>query len=186
MGLKVITPPAAAITITDLRLHLRNEGLSADDSLILGYLAAAQEFAQHYTGISIGTQTLELALDAFPVGAIALPQGPATAVTTITHIDTAGALQTTSSALYALDDYSAQPSVKLTYGSAWPATRATPNAVKVRYVAGAATIPKAVISALLLMVGHLYENREEVAPADLKEIPVGAKALLDTVRVWSM
>jgi hypothetical protein len=54
--------------------------------------------------------------------------------------------------------------------------------VKVRYVAG--DLPAAVKSALLLTVGHLFENREASAPIALQELPLGVKSLLDTVKVW--
>jgi uncharacterized phiE125 gp8 family phage protein len=185
MAIKVITPPAAAIDIATLRLHLRTDAGAPDDSLILGYLAAAQELAQHYTGIAIGAQMLELALDAFPSGAIPLPVGPATTITSITYLDSAGALQTVSSSLYALDDYGRASTVGLAFNAAWPTSRAIANAVKVKYAAGSGTVPAAVLTSLMLMVGHFYENREEVAPADLREVPMGAKALLDTVRAWS-
>ena len=53
-------------------------------------------------------------------------------------------------------------------------------------VAGAATLNDAVRSALLLMVGHLYANREAVGPGNLTQVPLGVNALLDTVRSWSV
>ncbi|MDM0024081.1 head-tail connector protein [Variovorax saccharolyticus] len=182
MGVKVITAAAQAIPTADLRAHCNS--VAADDALLVGFCLAAQGYAEHYTGRSIGSQTLELALDEFPAGAIELPQGPVTGITSIKYIDSAGTEQTLSGTLYALDDYGIQcwgvPKVDTT----WPATMAAANAVKVLYVAGA--LPPAVRAALLLIVGNLYENREQsIVGTIVSELPLGVKSLLDTVKVWS-
>ena len=155
--------------------------------MVQALLAAAREYAEHYTQRSIGAQTLELALDSFPSSppGIELPLGAAT-LTSIKYVDTALVEQTISNTLYTLDDYSdkhwAIPA------SVWPTPADVANAVKVRYVTPAA-IPAAGRAALLLLVSHLYQNREAVnvergvVPA---EVPFGVKALLDTFRKWSM
>jgi hypothetical protein len=36
---------------------------------------------------------------------------------------------------------------------------------------------------MLLIIGHLYENRENTVEANLRTIPLGAKALLQIDRV---
>jgi uncharacterized phiE125 gp8 family phage protein len=193
MAIKIITPPAALLTLADLRLHLKLDttgGVHADDSLIAAQLAAAHEYCEHYTGRSYGSQTLELALDAFPSGPIQLPRGPVTGVTSVTYIDSAQVTVVLSNAMYALDDYSAPAWLTFAYNTVWPDTLAAPNAVKVRYVAGASTLPSAVRAALLLIVGHLYEHRESVSSGNLASpsltiVPMGVDALLDTQREWS-
>lgn len=183
MGVKVITPPAQVIPTPDLVSHVR----APDDSegpLLVAYLGAALGYAEHYTGRSFGSQTLELALDAFPAGAIDLPQGPVTAITSIKYRHWATNVETTlDPSAYSLDDYGLQCRVVPALNTEWPATDGSTNALKIRYVAGA--LPDAVRSALLLTVGHLFENRENTAPLSLQELPMGAKALLDTVKVWS-
>lgn len=189
MGVKVITPATQQLPTADLRAHCRIDPVDVDtdavvDALLVGYLAAAVGYAEHYTQRSIGEQTLELALDAFPAcGAIDLPRGPVASITSIKYLDESGAEQTLSDTLYALDDYGLVPRVLLT-GDAWPATDAAANAVKVRYDAG--SLPDAVKSALLLYVAHLYENREASGTDRLAEIPLGVDCLLDTVKVWGM
>jgi len=188
MGIKVITASAALLTLTELRLHLKLDttlGVHADDTLIAAQLTAAQEYCQHYAQQSFGDQTLELALDDFPVGGIRLPRGPVTSVVSVTYVSTASVVTTVSSADYLLDDYGPQAWVIPAYGLDWPEPLDTVNAVKVRYQAGAATMPGAVRAALLLIVGHLYANRENVSAGSLARVPMGADALLDTVKDWS-
>jgi uncharacterized phiE125 gp8 family phage protein len=183
MGVKVITPATQQIPTADLRLQSRADPAdTTEDALFVGWLAAAVRLAEHQTQRSVGSQTLELALDCFPSGAIPLPQGPVTSITSIKYIDESGVEQTLSAALYALDDYAFVPRAVLAYGAAWPATRSIANAVKVRYVAG--DLDPAVKTALFLAVAHWYENREASTDLKLEEMPLGAKALLDTVKVW--
>ena len=173
MGVKVITPASNVLTLAQLRLHLRLIGdPHPEDALLLSYLASAVQFAEHYTGRSIGVQTLELALDAVPDGPIELVRGPAISIVSIKYIAEDGAPWTVPETLYTLDDYGLKSwAVSATV---WPATGAFANAVKVRYQAG--NMPPAVQSALLLTVGDMYENREAVS------LSKGACALLDTVK----
>lgn len=182
MGVKVITQPdlATLIPTADLRAHCNS--VSADDALLEGFRSAAHGYAEHYAGRSFGSQTLELALDEFPAGAIELPRGPVTAITSVKYIDEAGVEQTISNTLYTLDDYNLDAWVVPAFDTEWPTPMAVANAVKVRYVAG--SLPGAVRSAMLLTVGHLYSNREASAPTALQELPLGVKSLLDTVKVW--
>ena len=178
MGIKVITPASAVLTLAQLRLHVRVIGdPHPDDSLLLENLAAAVQYSEHYTGRSIGVQTLELALDAFPAGPIELKQGPVVSIASIKYVDSAGVEQTLASSAYALDDYGLEQWAIPVDG--WRATGSVANAVKVRYVAG--NLPPAVQSALLLNVTLLYE---ELTPQSRKADEESRDNLLNTVKVW--
>ena len=187
MGIKVITPPSAVLTLAEMRLHLRLDavlGVHPDDTLISALLSAAVQYCEHYTQRSIGTQTLELALDAFPDGPVVLPRGPIQSVASVSYVNTAGTTTTLLNTLYAIDDYGFEAWIVAKYGTSWPYTEGSANCVKVRYVAG--SIEPAVKSALLLTLGHLYENRENSSVLQLKSLPMGVDALLNTVRVWGV
>lgn len=187
MGIKVITPPAAVLTLEQLRRHCKidppTSANDADDDLSAA-LAAAHATAQHHAGISIGSQTLELALDEFPEAGILLPQGPVTSITSVTYVDTAGATQTLAGSAYSLDDYSTPQWLLPAVDTEWPDTYATANAVKVRYLAGAATIDGAVAQALRLLSGLYFDNRNAADKGALTEIPFGVQVLLNTVKVY--
>jgi hypothetical protein len=45
-------------------------------------------------------------------------------------------------------------------------------------------IPKSIKQAMLLLIGHLYEHREDTVEKSLDNIPLGIQALLSTYRVW--
>lgn len=187
MGTKVITQPTLAnvIALADLRLHLKLEG-TADDTQASAALAAGHGYAEHYTGLSIGAQVRELALDAFPsAGGIRLPGGPVTAINSVKYIDTTGTEITLATSAYTLDDYQAPAWLLPAVDTVWPDTLATANAVKVRYACGLDAAGGSVRYALLLAAGHYFENREAVAAGNLAEVPLGLRALLDTVRDYS-
>lgn len=181
MTYKVITAVAVEpITLAEAKLHLRVDS-TADDPLITALITAARETAEHYAGRALAAQTLEMALDEFPDddGAITLDMPPVASVSSIIYTDANGAAQTLAAAKYALSTYGDSRTVAPTYGNNWPSTRDIPDAVRIQYVTGSAACPKAAVSAMLLIIGRLYEER-----GDASDIPAGAKALLDTVKVY--
>lgn len=92
---------------------------------------------------------------------------------------------------YELDVYAQPARLQLAYGASWPTARSQANSVKVRYVAGYTApgaspqpypLPKVAKAAMLLMLGHLFKNREAVnVTAQAMEVPLGVQALLDKV-----
>lgn len=187
MTYKVITRPTLlnVVSLAELRLHTRMDATDADAGLQLA-LAGAHGYAEHYTQTSIGAQTLELAIDAFPAGAIELPRGPVVSITSVKYTDQAGAEITVAPSAYTLDAYAPTAWLLPAYGTRWPEALPVANAVRVQYVAGVDAIAPAVKSALLLMAGHLFNNPDGVASGNLTELPLGVQALLNTVTVWSM
>jgi uncharacterized phiE125 gp8 family phage protein len=110
MSLKVVTPPTltTVVATADLRTHLRLATDGTEDGLATTYLAAAHAAAEHYAGRPIGSQTLELALDAFPEGEIALTpavSAAAESAPTVKYTDLAGVEQTVSATDYSLSTY---------------------------------------------------------------------------------
>ncbi len=188
MRFKIITPamPADLISSAAIKDHLRLAYAdTTQDAAITAYMAAAQTFAQHYTERAIGEQDVEASADSFPPAALDLPLSPAVSVTSVKYLDTLGVEQTLSPSAYTLDTYGGRHAVRLVFGASWPNTITFPNAVKVRYLAGFDEVDPAVRSALLLLIGHLFQNREAVSEIKLEQVPFAVKALLDTYRTWS-
>lgn len=176
-----------------------------DDDLILGYLAAAVDFAEDYTGLCLVERVLEMGLDAFPRAwphqdhaAIVLRRPPVVEVVSFTGADGSdGELDIGDD--YVLDDY-ANPPQLLPVG-AWPSVTRAPNQIKIRYRAGyrreliagdsdnptsesdAKPLPKSIRMALLLLLGHFYENRSDSVEQQLATIPTGVAALLGSKRI---
>ncbi len=193
---KIVTPVAAEpITRQEAKLHCRviadvsDVSAHPEDASFDAWISAAREFAEQYTGRALAPQTLEMALRRFPdLGtdqSIDLDLPPVASVTSIKYTDPAGVEQTLSSGAYALSPYGTARTVALTFGNVWPEIQDAPDAVRIRYVTGYTTTPKVARAAILLLVGHLYEHRQEASSLKVEEIPTGACALLDTITIWS-
>lgn len=112
--------------------------------------------------------------------------GTATSVT-ITYTPSAGASTTTLDATEYRVDRQATPGVcRPLYGRTWPTHLVDQNSTTVTWWAGysadGTSVPAPVKAAVLMLVAHLWRNREMAAEAALTEVPMGTKALLDTIR----
>lgn len=184
---QVITPATTElVTLSEAKQHLRVDDTS-DDALITSLITVAREFAEHYTGKSLVPVTLEMTLPRFPLYSerIALDAPPVTSVTSIKYTDTAGIEQTVDPANYTLSPYGDSREIRPAYQFYWPITQCIADAVRIRYVAGYMAPPGAVVAAALLLIGHLYENRQTVSALKLSEVPLGALALLNVIKVWA-
>lgn len=116
-----------------------------------------------------------------------MPLWPLIAVTGITYVDDAGATQTLSSSLYRVNSNRRPAVIERAYNAAWPNVIARTGAVTITFTAGfgpnQADTPRDLRAAVLLMVGHLYANREAVvAGATVATLPLGVEAILNRYR----
>lgn len=187
MAITIVTAPTVEpLTLAEVKDHLRVEH-SDEDSLIAIYIRAAREFAESFLGRALVTQTWKLTLDEFPAAEIKIPLPPLQSVDTVKYYDGSGVLQTVASTDYYVDAAS-EPGWVVPV-TVWPSTLDAINAVEIQFIAGylpgtdspidlAANIPFNIKAGLLLMIGNLYENREEnVINAIAYKIPTGADML---------
>jgi len=189
MAYDLITAPAVEpVTLAEARAHLRVTATD-EDWLIQAYVIASRRRAEHITNRRFITQTWDWHLDAFPGWALELPFGKLQSITSVKYIDTAGVQQTMDAADYLVDAKSDPGRITPAYGKVWPTTRAQMNAVTIRFVCGyglADQVPWEIRAAMLLMIGHLYEHREDVADFQTFPLPTGADALLSPYRIWRL
>lgn len=184
MSIKIITPVTTEpVSLADAKSHLYVSAAN-HDTVISALIVAAREFGEHYTGRALAPQTLEMALDRFPAGDITLERAPVTSIVSVKYTDTAGVERTLAANAYALSAYGLSNRLSPGYAMTWPTARDAPDAVRIRYVAGYEALPRIVRSGLLLLIGHLFENRQAVSELKPEEMPLGALACLDTVKLW--
>lgn len=152
-----------------------------DDEIIEDFIAASTDWAEMYMGRSVLTQAWDYYFDDF--SSITIPDKMVSSVV-VTYFDENNAEQTLDAAEYHTDliEYPAE----ITCATSWPATYSKPNSVKVSVQAGYLlpdSVPGAIKTGIALIVGHLYNNRENTSPVTLNEIPMGAKSFLDKYRV---
>lgn len=159
MGIKrTVEPATSPVTTTEAKTHLRVT-TSDHDTRIDQLILAATSLIENKAGASLIAQTWKLTLDGFS-SAIELPRGPVQSVTSVKYYDTAGTLQTVSSADYTLDDQSAPQRIVLNQDASWPTTQDRVNAVEITYVTGFATLPDDIKHAVLLLIGHWFHDAE--------------------------
>ena len=186
--LALITAPAIEpLTLEETRAHLRIDDTDSDD-VLTNLISTSRQMVEETTRRALMTQTWRLTLDAF-AGEIPLPKPPLQSVTSITYTDPDAAEQTVSTALYDVDIVAQPGRVLLGYGDSWPSdVRDHPGAVKVLYVAGygsaRAAVPWPVRQAMLLYIGHLFENREATTPISINDLPMGVGSLLMPYRIF--
>lgn len=185
-SLRVVTAPAQEpLTLAQAKEHLRVD-IADDDVLIGSLIRATRELLESELGRAFITQTLDYALDAFPKsGPLLLPRGPIQSVTSVSYIDSAGATQVWGSSNYLVDLYSSPPRITPAHAKTWPTLQDRIAAVTVRFVAGyglgPATVPGPIAHAMLLLIGHYYEHREQVIDAvgaNVLVLPQAAERLL--------
>lgn len=181
-------PDTEPVALPEAKLHLRIDH-DDEDALIERLISAARGYCEQVSRRALITQTLEGGLDAWPRdNVIELPHPPLQSVESIVYIDSAGATHTLASTVYQVDTKRGR--VYLAEGQQWPnATLRTYDPITVTWIAGygdtAAAVPQGYRQAVLLVLGHLYENREAVVATQgisMGVLPLAVDTLLMTDR----
>jgi uncharacterized phiE125 gp8 family phage protein len=161
----VTGPVEEPIDLQEAKDHLRVD-ITADDALIGRQITAVRQVVEKMYDIALVNQTWDMYLNAFPGGHIEIPIWPLSSVTSVKYTDIDSVESTYSSANYIVDTVSRPGQIVLKTSASWPGDSLIEvNGVVVRFIAGygatAATVPYPVKQAILLLLGDLYENREE-------------------------
>lgn len=199
----VVEPTTEQISIVEARAHLRLDAYGSpeyhpdDDMIEQIFIPAAREYCEIFSGRSMVAQTFELGLGAFPRdtnyynrNAIPIPVGPVIGVTSFVYTDGTGVEVTlVESVDYNVDKWTDAGYIYPVPGGYWPTAQETPNAVRIQFIAGYSEpsaspqdriLPRRYKSAMLLMLGHLYENRSNTEVKDIPTpIALGMKSLLE-------
>jgi uncharacterized phiE125 gp8 family phage protein len=173
MSIQVVTPPAVeVVTLSEAKSHLRVPH-NADDAYITRTIIAAREQCEHELNRAIGEQSMLLLLDEFPTNvygideAIELPITPVVGIDAVRYYDDAGVLTVVDPSNYAVDTGQAPAWLLAANDFAWPVTDDRANAVQIEYTAGWAPVacPASIKQWMLMMIGSMYENREQTSSA---------------------
>lgn len=212
---KLVTgPEVEPVTLAEAKVQCRVD-TDDENTYITSLIKVARRYAEQYQGRCFLRQTWRAVMDCFPVsteyakhigdrqiyqnlsvdvygagGVIELPKSPLIDVTSITYTDPEGNVQTVDPSIYRVDTDSYLGRLLLNWNCSWPATRMQHNCVAITYRAGfgttAADVPDEIKQAILLSVGHWFENREPGGTyntANGQEIMMGVHALLGLGRV---
>ncbi len=166
------------VTLATLKAALRI-GYTDDDAELTRLLAAAESYVERRTGVALssGTQTMYLASFADTM----VPVHPFTSLTSVAY--TYGGSSVTMAAADYYVDRSCGPLPVLRFLKAPATDEGTP--ITVTYVAGYASIPNELVSAIIGITGAWYNNPEASQPISLSVVPMGTDAILDLWQVRS-
>jgi uncharacterized phiE125 gp8 family phage protein len=198
MNLRTISVGDNPVTLAAARLHCKLTafgvgGTHPDDALLERLRAAARGHAERYLQRRVAQDVVELRVAAF-AREFVLPLAPVTTLAWVKYLDSAGDLQTWDPTNYELVDDPQNPHILTEWN--WPSVADRSDAVRMRYTCGygphtdpateASTLielPHEIEEAMLMMIGHWYENRNSVNVGNIvTEMPLSAVYLLDMHR----
>ncbi len=171
------------VGLTEAKTHLRVD-LSDDDTYIQMLIEMATHVVEQYTRLFIVENTVEVYYDQFP-DYFNLQYGNLQLITSIKYYDSSNNLTTLDSSNYEMDKHAQPALVYRSQGSTWPSTYDKPNAVTLKFSGGYEfqdyddKFPRPLKHAILLLIGHFYENRQSVADKVQYSIPMTVEYLIN-------
>ncbi len=205
-------PQMEPLSLPEAKQHLRiDDDQLDDDALIQGLIVTARRTAEDWTGRAFMTQTWTLYRDAWPAGkdeglsegwstgafiespgrALALPKPPLQSVVHVKTYDDSDTATTWAASNYFVDTASEPGRLVARVGQTFPTTARTANGIEIQFKAGYGDswndVPEAIRQGMLLLIAHLYENREHVVTrATVAAVPLGIAALWQSHRIMRL
>jgi len=188
------------ISVEEAGEHLRaaNDGASppvyVEAALIARCIKSARQACEAQLEMSLINKRLEVSSDTFFARGrcdsyIELLNGPVISVESVNYLDPEGVDQLLDPAKYRISRFFSPPVLQPAYGTSWPMLRRDTDCVRVKYNVGYPSgdsppiqIPEPIRTAMFLLIGHFYDNREAVSDKSMTEVPLGVCAMLDKYR----
>lgn len=183
----LVTPPVdPVLTLEEVKAHCRVDS-SDEDTLFSALVDAASSHLDGWMGIlgrCLVSQNWKREFDCWSV--FELPLEPVQSVVAITFFDDTGIEQTVDPSIYQLHVRATRTVVGCRADKNWPTADFSKGPVTVIWQSGygtAADVPTAIKQAMLLLIGHWYEQREGVVVGTIaSELPLAVDALLAPYR----
>jgi uncharacterized phiE125 gp8 family phage protein len=189
---RVIVPPTSEpVSLSEAKAQCRVD-ISDDDAYLTSLITVARQYCEAIDWCAYLTQTIEYWIEDWPLDdEIELPRPPLQSVTSIEYYDVHDMKTTLPTAVYAVDAVSVPGLIHLKYLQTWPVTQLRDyNAICITYQAGwdtPAYMPIVIKQAMLLLIGHWYENREATTNGTVNrsiEFAVNALLSLNSVKAF--
>lgn len=168
------------ISLNDAKEYLRIDG-TQDDDLVNVMIKAARQMAENKTWVSIIPTSYKMTFDKSELQEIMrVNKYPIRIITGIYYKDVNGATQMLSTQNYEVDLLSNPVRIRI---KTMPEIGDYLNAFWIEFEAGfeyAYQVPKPIIQAMKLIMGHLNENRQDVIVGTItSKMPMGSEYLLE-------
>lgn len=193
-------PTVEPVTLAEARDHLRlvatgGPAAHPDDDLISRAIAAARRMAENFTNRAFVETTFAWRFDRFMSDdeELTLPIGPAISVESVGYVDLNGDAQTFTDFAFLATDNGGR--LAPATDKVWPDVRGSLGDVTITFKAGyaptndsppdyRANVPQDIKNAILLAVGHMYENRSAVVvDSDAVKLPMAFEHILWPYRI---
>lgn len=197
MKVQLVTAPTSEpVSLSEARDQMRlpipgDTASHMNDNYLQTLITVAREYVEQVTGRVLVSQTWDMWMDRWPRGiSIEIPKPPLQSVTSLTYTDVDEAGYTlTEGTEFTVDTDSEPGRIVLDYDETWPTEMLHPNnPIKVRFVAGYASVPAGIKHAIKLLISHWDRNRQPLAEVHAKntlvQIPMAIDSLLAPYRMW--
>jgi len=188
---RLVTAPATEpLTLNEVKLFLRVDDTTEDD-LITSLITAARGLVEGHTWMPLISQTWAMQFDKDELNLLVwnINKAPLISVSSITYYDSDNNIQTLAASSYEVDIYGSPARFRI---KTMPSVYDRMNALQLNFVCGyanAAAVPQPIKQALYMIIGHLYENRQDVITGtQVNEMPQASELLLQPYRnnfIWS-
>lgn len=173
---RTIAPTSLPVTVDDVKTHL---AISSDNNAYLTSLieaATAMIDGPNGIGIALLPQTYRYSLDGmWP--SFTLPVYPVRTVQSVEWLDNDNQPRSATNVRVDTDCNPAR-----VYATSTGSTMA--GTVKITFTAGFDTVPADLRHAILMLVGHLFENREATSSVKVEKVPMAVETILNRYRVF--
>lgn len=175
-------PDTEPITLDAAKAHVKSiPGDTSEDADILApMISAAREFCEMRTGMILAEREVQIYPDGF-AQSMRLPVEPIVRIVRITYLDADGAQQTLAASAYTLE-----ADGTLTIPDPPEAQKDAAHPILITAECGFASLPATIRQAMLLLIGHWYNNREAVVVGSVASVEVEktVDALLNLHKAW--
>lgn len=185
MNYRLVTGPATEpLTYAEVKAFLRLND-DSEQTFVTTLITIARQIVEGQTWRPLISQSWALQFDASELNLFIsnINKAPIISIDSVSYYDTDNVLQTLSPTLYETDIYGNPARFRL---KSIPSVYDRMGALIVNFVCGytnAAAVPQAIKQAMLLIIGHLYENRQDVVTGtQVNEIPMASRYLLEPYR----
>ena len=185
MNYRLVTGPATEpLTYAEVKAFLRLND-DSEQTFVTTLITIARQIVEGQTWRPLISQSWALQFDASELNLFIsnINKAPIISIDSVTYYDVNNSLQTLSPTLYETDIYGNPARFRL---KSIPSVYDRMGALIVNFVCGytnAAAVPQAIKQAMLLIIGHLYENRQDVVTGtQVNEIPMASRYLLEPYR----
>lgn len=185
MNYRLVTGPATEpLTYAEVKAFLRLND-DSEQTFVTTLITIARQIVEGQTWRPLISQSWALQFDASELNLFIsnVNKAPIISIDSVTYYDLNNSLQTLSPTLYETDIYGNPARVRL---KSIPTVYDRMGALIVNFTCGytnAAAVPQAIKQAMLLIIGHLYENRSDVLTGtQINEMPLASRYLLEPYR----